>query len=118
MATFQIHNLPNVLKGDNYNGTQFTYIINGVASNLAGASIRVKFRRGSKTGQEVKDISIGSGITVTDEANGIFQIDGFKVNFIADTYFYDVQVTFSSGIDKTYTGGKMLVIQDVTYDSI
>lgn len=109
----QEYNIPDILKGDTYEGVEFEVIVNSVAKNLTNTVIRCMFRRESKTGAIQKTIFNGSGITKTDAVNGIFEIDSFTVDFPVGKYYYDIQFN-DAGVIKTYVGGYWNVIQDVT----
>ena len=106
--------IPSVYKGDTFDDLQFTLSIDGTPEDLTNYAIACKFRIRSKVGDEVKSISIGSGITLVDAVNGVFKIDAFGVDWVVATYYYDIQFTLAGVID-TYIEGKMDVIQDVTY---
>lgn len=69
--------------------------LDGISSNvnLTGYAALGQFRSTSKTGDIVKTISFGSGITETDLANGTFDIDDFTCDFDAGTYYFDVLLT-------------------------
>lgn len=109
----QEYNIPDILKGDTYDGVEFEVLVNSVAKDLTSTVIRCMFRRETKKGAVVKTVFNGSGITKTDAANGLFQIDSFTVDFPVGTYYYDIQFN-DSGVIKTYVGGTWNVIQDVT----
>lgn len=103
-------------KGDTYDGIQFT-ILNTEGNtpiDLTGVSIRSQFRFGSKTGGIQKEITNGNGITIDDAVNGVFSIDSFIIDWSPDIYYFDVQITFSNGIVRTYIQGTIKVIQDIT----
>jgi hypothetical protein len=104
-------------KGDTYDGIQFTILNTEDNSpiDLTGVSIRSQFRFGSKTGGIQKEITNGDGITLSDAVNGVFSIDSFLVDWAADFYYYDIEITFPNGIVRTYIQGNIKVIQDVTY---
>ena len=104
-------------KGDTYDGIQFTLLDTEDNSPiiLTGASIRSQFRFGSKTGGIQKEITDGNGITIDDAVNGVFSIDSFIIDWAADFYYYDIQITFPNGVVRTYIQGNINVIQDVTY---
>ncbi len=112
----QAYNLPDGYKNDTYKPVQFTLKINGVAEDLTGYAIRAMFRLETKTGTIVKDISVGSGITITDAVNGVFRIDSFNVDFDAADYYYDIEMTAPNTEVETYVCGQLKVIQDVTYE--
>lgn len=109
------YNIPSIIKGDTFNVLQFTLTINSVAEDLTNYSIACKFRRGGKRGTEVKSISVGSGITLSDPTNGVFVIDAFNLDWEADTYYYDIEFTTAAGLIDTYIYGTLVVNQDVTY---
>ena len=73
------------------------------------------FRRGNKRGKVVKSLTVGSGITLTDASNGVLTIDAFNMDFAPDTYYYDIEVTDSSAVIKTYVEGTIVVMQDTSY---
>ena len=78
--------------------------------SLVGASIRLQFK---KYGKVVKTITSASGITITDDVNGEFKIDDFIPDFCG-TFDYDVQVTFSPTLVRTYFKGTFTVSDDIT----
>jgi hypothetical protein len=107
--------LDNQYKGDTYDGVQFTLLGTGsVPIDLTGAAIKSQFRHLSKTGRIVKEVTDGAGITVSDAVNGIFQIDSFIIDWAAATYYYDIEITFLSGVVRTYIQGTLTTTQDVT----
>jgi len=117
MAIIVTKPLKDRLKNDTFRSVNFTVSdkTTGDPIDLTGVSIRIQFRFRKKTGNVVKDMSIGSGITLTDATNGIFTIDKFTpITFEVDTYFYDAEITFTNGDIKTYVQGTFKVIQDTT----
>jgi high-affinity nickel permease len=113
----QTYIIPNQYKGDTFGGVQFTLTNTTVSSpiDLTGSTIECKFRKTSPTGILVKTISDGSGITIVDAVNGIFKIDAFDVDFSANIYYYDIQITDATNIIITYVRGTLTVTQDITY---
>ena len=116
MACIVQRDLECRIKNDTFSAVEFTYLdAIGDPIDLTGTAIRIQFRYRSKTGAIVKDIEVGTGITLTDPTNGVFEIDEFTpVDWAVDTYYYDVEVTFITGKIKTYVWGMVKVIQDVT----
>ena len=116
MATIQTTNLKDRIKNDTFSSVQFTFQDNlGAAIDLTGATIQIQFRFRSKTGSIVKDVAIGSGITVAAPATGVIVLDEFTpVDWAVDTYYYDVQITFATGVIRTYVQGTVKVLQDTT----
>lgn len=117
MSSIGTYNIKDHYKGDTFDGIRFTLVnsTDDTPINLVGATITSKFRKGSATGTVLADLSIGSGITVVDDVNGVFDIDAFLIDWIPTKYYYDVEVTFSNAVVKTYIKGTLNVIQDVTY---
>lgn len=116
MACIVQRDLKCRVKNDTFNEVRFTYLDgDGNPVDITDCEIRIQFRYRSKTGAIVKNIEVGSGITLTDPTNGIFTIDEFTpLDWEVDSYYYDVEVTFPSGRIKTYVWGILKVVQDVT----
>lgn len=103
----------DVIRGDTYNGVEFTYLVNSVPVDLTNADIKIEFRYSSKTGRLTKTIEVGNGITITDAVNGVFRINAFVVLLDVGRHYYDIQLTLNGEI-KTYVEGVFTVLQDVT----
>lgn len=117
MATIVRKNLKDRIKNDTFSSVNFTIkdLGSGDPINLTGVDIHIQFRYRCKTGSVVKDIEVGTGITLTDPTNGIFTIDEFTpIVFEVGEYYYDAQITFTDGSIKTYVYGTFKVLQDVT----
>ena len=112
-----IYNIQDHKKGDTFDGVRFTLTksSDGSAIDITSATIACKFRKQTKTGTALANLSIGAGITVVDATNGVFEIDAFVIDWNPSRYYYDVEITFASGVIKTYIEGTLNVIQDVTY---
>jgi hypothetical protein len=54
----------------------------------------------------------GSGFTVSGDTVTFNYVPGSL--FTPDTYFYDLQCTFASGLRKTLIGGKFKVLKQIT----
>ena len=104
------------IKGDTFEGVQFTLINSTTATpiDLTSATIRVQFRKKKITWSLIKEITTTSGVTITDAVNGVFVIDSFILDWVEDRYYYDVEVTFPSGLIKTYIKGSIYIAQDIT----
>jgi len=109
----QRYNLPDIYKGDTFEKVQFTILVDGTALDLTGASIKSVFKKDKKQGSLIKTIEIGTGITVTDATNGIFEFDAFDLDWDAGTYYYDIEITDNSSVILTYVIGVINVILDV-----
>ena len=107
------YNFQDTLSGDTCRKVRFTITVNTVAKDLTGTAIACQFRYGKKSGNIVKDFSIGSGITIIDATAGVFELDAFIINGKIGTYYYDIQFTDGT-IVSTYVSGTLVITQDVT----
>ncbi|MBV1952571.1 MAG: hypothetical protein KUG64_10320 [Cycloclasticus sp.] len=117
MATIVNKPFKDRYKNDTFSSVNFTVkeLVSGDPIDLTGTSIHVQFRYRCKTGSVVKDMEIGTGITLTDPTNGVFTIDEFTpIVFEVGEYYYDAQITFTDGSIKTYVWGTFKVLQDIT----
>lgn len=110
-------NFADILRGDSFGEKNISIENETSAIDLTGVLIRCQFRRGLKTGELVKTITETDGIDIYDAVNGLFRIEDFIVDWDADIYYYDVQFTFPSGKVKTYFGGYVKILQDVTQNA-
>jgi hypothetical protein len=108
-------NFPDHVKGDTFDGVLFTVKVNTVALDLTSAHIDMDLRL-EPLGIVAKTFSEGAGITITDASNGKFRIDSQIIDISAGLYYYDIEITLSNGVVKTYVGGRWKILQDVTYD--
>jgi hypothetical protein len=112
-SSTETYNLADVLKGDTFNGVQFTVTVNGTPKDLTSTVITCDFRSSKKTGPVSLSLSIGSGITIVDAINGVFEIDAFDANMDVGIHYYDIQFV-DGAVTKTYIEGTIKVFQDVT----
>ena len=108
MSVAAIVQIDNQYRGDTYDGVQFTLLNTEDNSpiDLTGVNVKIQFRYNSKIGGVQKEI--------TDAVNGVFSINPFLIDWAPDTYYFDVQMTFTNGVVRTYIQGTIKVIQDVT----
>jgi len=71
-----------------------------IQMDLVLRGIRVKFR-------------VGSGITKTDAAGGVFRVDEFKLMHVG-TWKYDLQLVYADGATRTLLFGRLSVVEDIT----
>jgi len=109
------YNFPDHIKGDTFNGLSFTIKNKDDDSpiDLTGVTIRMMLRDHNRDLK--KTFSTGSGMTISNPAGGVFQIDEQVIDIYAGKYNYDIEFTFPLGKIKTYISGKWEIIQDVTY---
>ncbi len=107
------YDLPNVRKGDTFDGVAFTLLLDGDPMDLDGATVSMKVRSQSSTGTLVDTLTIANS-RITRIANAL-TIVPFLVTYAAGNYYYDLQITFDDGRVKTYIFGNWVIIQDTTY---
>ena len=101
--------------GDTFKYTCIYSDADGVGIDLTGSSIDVQAKINAESDVKLFDLSIGSGITVTDAVNGEFEM------LVDDTtaweigiYQCDIQYTDASGVVSSTETFEIEVIQDVT----
>ena len=114
LKTYGIYNFWDYIKGSSTESIIFTLTDqNDNPIDLKDASAFVQFRKSNETGALVKDFSVGNGITLVDEPNGVIQIDSFIIDFEVGIYFFDLKIEFTTTKIKTYIKGTLKVLQNV-----
>jgi len=103
-------------KGDTFDEVPFELKVNTVAVNLTGAVIKMQLRKFDNTSTAALSLTSASsaGITITDATAGKFKINSQIIDIDAYTYVYDIQITLSSGVVKTYVSGTFNITNEVT----
>lgn len=81
--------------------------------DLTGATPKMQVKTAYNAASSSLDLTVGAGITVTNAAGGIITLSK-TVNLSAADYVYDLQVTFSGPIVRTYLRGRFKVLEGVT----
>jgi hypothetical protein len=116
--TPQIYNIKKQYAGDTFKGIQLKASrVSGLTNvrtpiDLTDVEINMQIRTANRI-SIIKDLKIGTGITLIDAENGIFRIDPFK-NPKGGDYVYDIQFTYSDGTVDTYVKGSFSVEFDIT----
>jgi hypothetical protein len=107
--------LPDHISGSTFKGAQFTMTVNESLSDLTGATIEMDVRK-TYNADPVLELTTESsgGITLSDPANGEFQIDEQDITIDPGLYMYDIKITYSGGDIKTYVKGKWKITPKVT----
>ena len=109
------YNFPDHINHDTFEGVSFTVLVNTVALNLTGASIRMMLRSQKLADTAVLTLSTADEkIIITNTAAGIFQVKKQIITVAPATYFYDIEITLSDGTVKTYVEGTWKILPDVT----
>jgi hypothetical protein len=102
-------------KGDTFEEVNFEYLLNSVALNLTGCTLRMQLRKEYGGIIYLSLTSVASaGITITSPTSGLFKINKQIININAFNYIYDIELTKADGTIKTYVEGTFLITNDVT----
>lgn len=90
-----------IYTGDTFLGHQFT-VLDAVGDpvSIVGAVIELK----TKTEYGLTTVDSG-GITITNGAAGVFQLDEQIINWSPRIYEYTIRITFADGTKRTYVKG-------------
>ena len=103
------------IKGDTFEAVNFELLVNSVALNLTGCTLRMQLRKEYGGIVYLSLTSVASaGITITSAANGLFKINKQVINIEAANYIYDIELIKSDSTVKTYISGNFLITNDVT----
>ena len=106
------------IKGDTFDEVNFEVKINNVALNLTGAVIKMQLRKDAYDHINPASLSLTSvanaGITIISPTLGKFKINSQVIDIDVYNYFYDIQITLSNGVVKTYVNGFFDILIDVT----
>lgn len=109
------YKLPDAIKGDTFNGVQFTLKLNAMPIDLTGAEITMQVKTAAMKKPSLELKTMDNSLEILDAVNGVFRIPPFIVALNADNYIYDIQFKFSSNVIKTYISGTWKILQDVTF---
>ena len=103
------------IKGDTFELVNFALLVNSVALNLTGCTLRMQLRKEYGGIVYLSLTSVASaGITITNAATGLFKINKQIINIDAANYIYDIELIKADGTIKTYISGNFYVTNDVT----
>jgi hypothetical protein len=92
----------------------FAITANNVAVNLSGSTITIQVRKtASATSIDLTLSTADSSISIGGASNNQITLNK-KVTIAAGSYLYDMNVTFPSGVVKTYVWGTFFVQEDIT----
>jgi len=103
------------IKGDTFEAVNFELLVNSVALNLTGCTLRMQLRKEYGGIVYLSLTSVASaGITITNPSSGIFKINKQIIDIDANNYIYDIELDKADGSVKTYVSGNFYVTNDVT----
>ena len=91
----------------------FAITSNDVAVDLSGSTILIQVRTKPTSSDVVLSLSTGSSITIGGVGYNEITLNKV-VDIAAGNYVYDMNVTFPSGLVKTYIYGTFLVQEDIS----
>jgi hypothetical protein len=103
------------IKGDTFDEVAFSIKINNVDLDLTGATIKMQLKKTSDSSSSLSFTSVASaGITITNPSGGLFKINEQIIDIEVFNYAYDIQLTLSSGVVKTYVSGTFNITKEIT----
>ena len=112
------YNFPEHIRGDTFKGVDFVMESNSLPLNLVGATIKSQFRPKRNQFDLAWEFSTTAGsIVIQGASNNIIHFNdkpGTEMKVRPEVYLYDIEITFPSGLIKTYISGTFTVIDDVT----
>lgn len=107
------YNIPSHRRGDTWDGINSIAIsVNSVPVVLSGSKITMEFRQDIDSPVVMTFSTETSTIQILN-ANTI-RIPARKIEVPFGTYQYDLQVTYSTGVVKTYMSGIWEIVPDIT----
>jgi hypothetical protein len=100
-----------VLKGDTFDAVVTFKDADQKPLNFTGATLLMHIR--NEADALIATLQPGAGFTVSSNIVTFNYIPS-SPTFTIDTYFYDLQCTFASGLRKTLIGGKFKVQKEIT----
>lgn len=91
----------------------FAITANDVAVDLSGSTILIQVRTKPTSTDVVLSLVTGTSITIGGVGKNEITLNKI-VDIPAGNYVYDMNVTFPSGLVKTYIWGTFLVQEDIT----
>lgn len=103
------------IKGDTFEAVNFQMLVNSVALDLTGCTLRMQLRKeyGGVVFLSLTSVA-NAGITITNASTGSFKINKQIINIDANNYIYDIELDKQNGDVKTYISGNFSVINDIT----
>jgi len=100
---------PAARRGDTIAARTITVTQDGSPFDLSPVDIQMDLvLRGIRV-----QLRVGSGITKTDAAGGVFRVDEFKLAYVG-TWKYDLQLVYADGTTRTLLFGRLDVSEDIT----
>lgn len=109
------YTIPAAKRGDTWDGINSIAIaVNGAPINLTNAIVKMEFRQSIDSPVTLTLSTSTSSILITNALSGVIQIPPKKVEMPFGDYMYDLQVTYPTGVVKTYMSGTWEITPDIT----
>lgn len=99
-----------VLQGDTFDAVVTFKDADQKPLNFTGATLLMEIRADGNIGVANATLQAGTEFTVTSNIVTF----NYITTLTPDTYFYDLQCAFASGLRKTLIGGKYKVLKQIT----
>jgi hypothetical protein len=103
-------------KGDTFDAVAFKFTVNSSDLNLTNCVLRMQLKK-EYGGVEFLSLTsvANAGITITNAAQGRFQINQQVIDLNSGTYIYDIELkNLTTGVVKTYITGNFTITNDIT----
>lgn len=107
----------DIKKGDTFTGIKMTFY-DGIGTtktpmDLTDISISIPFKKGAGQNTSFSFETSNNTITIPNPLTGEILLQPRNMNYQADTYIFDVQLTTLAGVKKTYFTNYWKICQDV-----
>jgi len=107
------YNFPPHRRGDTWDGiSNISITQNGVPVNLTNASVKIDFRQSYDFPVAISFSTEASSIQITSVSS--VRIMPTLIAIPPSKYYYDLQVTYPTGVVKTYITGYWIIEPDIT----
>lgn len=96
-------------KGDTYNGRKITFPF-----DMTGVNVLIQFKESLSSTLTFEYKTEDGTITVPNPINGEIFLMPRIMEYPANTYNYDIQLTFTNGSVKSYAQDKLIIFTDVS----
>lgn len=107
------YNIADAVENTTFVGVQFTVTVNASALDLTGAEIRMNVKRKGKPNAQNYELKTGSGLTITNAANGVFTLDEQIINIPAGSWKYDITFYLLDGSVHNYIKGDWTILENL-----
>jgi len=100
-------------KGDTFKSVNFEVVGNPILPSLSVVKMQLRKECGEVIALSLTS-DLNAGITITNAVAGLFKINTQIIDIPKSMYIYDIQLTFSDGMVKTWLSGFFTIECDIT----